>query len=62
MDAKEFEKGLLDGLNKLNQYDIKKIRDEYNSEGDYGITEDGKTYETSFTHGIEFNFNNDPSK
>lgn len=44
MDAKDFEKRLLEGLNKLSERDIEKIRDEYNSEGDYGITSDGVSY------------------
>lgn len=44
MTAKEFENGLISGLNKLNKQDIKKIRNEYNSEGDYGITSEGQSY------------------
>lgn len=44
MNVKDFEKRLLTGLNKLNKQDIEKIRNKYNSEGDYGITLDGISY------------------
>lgn len=44
MDAKEFVRGLKQGLNKLTSDQIEKIRIEYEQEGDYGITEDGRTY------------------
>lgn len=35
MNAKEFKEKLLKSLNSLTDEDIKRIRDEYNSEGDY---------------------------
>lgn len=44
MNAKEFEKGLISGLNSLSKQDIEKIREEYNLEGDYGITPEGQSY------------------
>lgn len=37
MTAKEFEQGIKTGLNKLSEQDIKRIRDEFNSEPDYSI-------------------------
>ena len=37
MTAKEFEQGIKTGLNKLSEQDIKRIRDEFNSEPDYPI-------------------------
>lgn len=44
MDAKEFVRGLKQGLNKLTPEQIEKIRVEYENEDDYGIAEDGRTY------------------
>lgn len=44
MTAKEFEKGLLLGLNHLSKQDINEIKKEYDDEGDYGITIDGQSY------------------
>ena len=44
MNAKEFEKSLISGLNSLSKQDIEKIRKEYNLQGDYGITPEGQSY------------------
>lgn len=44
MTAKEFEKRLLSGLNRLSKQDINEIKNEYNNKGDYGITIDGQSY------------------
>ena len=39
MDAKKFEKGLKDGLYKLTPEQIEKIRNNFNSEPDYSISD-----------------------
>lgn len=44
MDVKEFEKGILDRLNKLTPEQIDKIHHEFNAKGDWGVTKDGESY------------------
>lgn len=44
MDARELKVGLLKGLNNLTNKDVERLRDEFNSEGDYGIDEYGNSY------------------
>lgn len=44
MTANEFKKSLLDHLNKMSDDEINEIKNEYNTEGDYGITSDGQSY------------------
>lgn len=44
MTAKEFEQTLLERLNTMSDDEINKIKNEYNTEGDYGITIDGQSY------------------
>ena len=44
MTANEFKKSLLDQLNKMSDDEINEIKNEYNTEGDYGITSDGQSY------------------
>lgn len=44
MDALTFRKKLLDGLNRLTDEDVKKIRDELDLKHDYAIDDDGITY------------------
>ena len=61
MNAKEFEKSLISGLNSLSKQDIEKIREEYNLEGDYGITPEGQSYwiapERTASFKIEYKIN-----
>ena len=44
MTNKEFEKILLDSLNSLSAEDIKRIRNKYNTSGDWGVDEMGRSY------------------
>ncbi|KRM91510.1 hypothetical protein [Liquorilactobacillus cacaonum] len=44
MEAIEFEKGLLDALNKLDDNDVKRIREKIGVNSDYEIDEDGFTH------------------
>lgn len=44
MDAKEFEKRLIEGLKKQTPEDIKRIHDKFNAEGDYGVDKYGRSY------------------
>lgn len=44
MNARELKAGLLKGLDNLTDKDIKRLRNEFNSEGDYGIDEFGNSY------------------
>lgn len=44
MDAKEFDKRLTERLNSLKDSEISTIRKQFNSEGDYGVDEYGRSY------------------
>lgn len=44
MTAKEFEQTLLERLNTMSDDEITKIKNEYNTDGDYGITIYGQSY------------------
>jgi DNA-binding transcriptional regulator YiaG len=48
MEAAKFEKGLLKALSKLNEDDVKRIREKIGVDSDYKIDEDGFTH---YIHG-----------
>lgn len=57
MTAKEFEQGIKTGLNKLSEQDIKRIRDEFNSEPDYPIpSQNQKNNHLKNDRGVYFSF------
>lgn len=59
MTTKEFEQEIKTGLNKLNEQDIKRIRDEFNSEPDYSIpSQSPKNNRLKNDRGVYFSFEN----
>ena len=62
MDTEEFKKGLLDGLNKLTPEQIKKIHDEYETEGDCDIMPDGISRWLTPNHKLAQDSKHEPSE
>lgn len=59
MTTKEFEQEIKTGLNKLSEQDIKRIRDEFNSEPDYSIpSQSQKNNRLKNDRGVYFSFEN----
>lgn len=59
MDAKEFDKKLTERLNSLTDSEICAIREKFNSEGDYGVDEYGRSYWIPPKATVNLNLKND---